>query len=220
MQVRPLFWVALVCLLCCGCGEQVKPQVEARFEVPSLVGSEGLSYTVHLTNTGQTEVRGVVVVANLGDHVDRLEVEPLGPGQRRTLHGQLGLPDRVNEAKFTARVLGGSFSYRSQEVDVHRSQGLGGVNRAADYASNISSRYSKRAPQQQIQQQELTPDQIGDVPGDEMAFGSLEEVEVEADVDNLISQVRQTDCPTSRKLLQEYKRQGNEKASEFLIGQL
>ncbi len=193
-----------------GCSRPA-PQLSARFEVPDLVGSQEMSYRVTITNAGPSRADDLAVVSQLGESLERIEVGHLDVGETRTLEGSLAVVGEESSLSFSARVLGEGVLLRSQVVTVRRSAGVGGQEALA---------YSQASSQQVLQQNTVTPDQIGDLPDlpPRPTFGSLEPVPAEQDVSELIARVEKQDCQVSKKLLEQYRHNGNRRADQFLLG--
>jgi hypothetical protein len=205
--------IILVCALSMLTHLDRSPRVEADFEVAGIAHNDRIPFKVHLRNVGSATADGLSIVATAGDALEHFDAPNLEAGEEKTIEGELILNDDSSSVEFSARVLGPRVSYRSETVVVARPEGLGGDR----LYSQIQGPPNSKA---------LEPHQMGttvlDAPDSDpdVAFGTLEEVEPEKDVQHLISRVEDYRCDASQQTLEVYQQMGNQKADEFLISKL
>lgn len=90
----------------------------ALFQVPEKTG-DLLSFKVKLSNVAGAPLSKVVVFASAGEVTRQFQVEPLEPGQTRTVAGALDLSGSPEgETNFVAYVISGDFSLCSEPTTV------------------------------------------------------------------------------------------------------
>lgn len=182
----------------------VPPQIAAKFEVAGIAHGDRVPFKLRLRNLGTKTVSGLSVVATAGEAVQSFPAPILEPGEDKVMEGELLVGEGEGPLEFSARVLGRHYSYRSPEIVVARPDGVGGSGQLYSQVQQVSS-----------------PQQMGIVPAElpptEMAFGALEPVEPENDVQNLISRVELHHCDASRQTLEVYQQMGNAQAERFLV---